>query len=412
MDGVLELGTTDSVLEDPDLANRATTPFRELQFPACTEEPNSSPSVDETREASDIIVFEDVDHNAAMEPMISEGHERGKFFTTECLPDANFEEVTMEIDELYNNFCEGLDVQLLEDDWISIDGLLEAPPSLEPAPEAATDDGDGDHTLSKPVDGSRFLSSFKAWTRPESDRAAAPATAGAPQKMLKKVVSGGAWWASNGGDESTAWRTATQESGITKSHVMSERRRREKLNEMFLVLKSLIPSTRKVDKASILAETIAYLRELERRVQELESSKELSTPRPAAGALRHHDAEVVGTRKAASGGAKRKKKGSELDAGDRQMERHYVGSSGGPSNVSIAVADKEVLLDVQCRWKERLMARVFDAVKSLHLNIVSVQSSTLDGLMGLKVRAQFASSAAVAPGMIIEALQEAISSRT
>jgi hypothetical protein len=78
------------------------------------------------------------------------------------------------------------------------------------------------------------------------------------------------------------------------------------------------------------------------------------------------------------------------------MERHYVGSSGGPSNVSIAVADKEVLLDVQCRWKERLMARVFDAVKSLHLNIVSVQSSTLDGLMGLKVRAQVCMSRCVA----------------
>ena len=150
-----------------------------------------------------------------------------------------------------------------------------------------------------------------------------------------------------------------------------------------------------VDKASILAETIAHLKELERRVQELESSKELiSIPRPAAA--RRHDDEVVvvGARKAATPGrgAKRKKgSDSELDAaGDGQMaEQHWVRPNDGRSNViSITVGDKEVLLDVQCRWEERLMARVFDAVKSLRLDIVSVQSSTLDGLMGLKVRAQ------------------------
>jgi hypothetical protein len=62
-----------------------------------------------------------------------------------------------------------------------------------------------------------------------------------PQKLLKKVVAGGAW-ASNGGGDTT--RTA-KESGI-RNHVMSERKRREKLNEMFLVLKSLVPSIYKV----------------------------------------------------------------------------------------------------------------------------------------------------------------------
>ncbi|OEL36572.1 Anthocyanin regulatory Lc protein [Dichanthelium oligosanthes] len=406
MDGVLELGTTESTMEDPDLVNRATTPFGELQFPAaCTEEPNSSPSANDTGEYSDIIVFEDMDHTAAMEAMISEVHELRKV-TDECLPHANVKEVTMEINELYS-ICEGLDVQPLEDDWISIDGLLEVPPSPEPSPEVATDNAD--HTLSTPVDRYR-LTSFTPWTRSDTDDVGVTATGREPQKLLKKVLSGGAW-ANNGGGDGSTTRTSTQESGI-KNHVMSERRRREKLNEMFLILKSFIPSTRKVDKASILAETIAYLKELERRVQELESTKELSVSRPTASVLRRHghDDEVVRSRKQVSG-AKRKK-GSELDAGgDRQKDQHWVRSKDGPSNVSITVADKEVLLDVQCRWKERLIARVFDAVKRLHLNILSVQSSTLDGLMGLKVRAQFASSAAVAPGMITEALQKAISSK-
>ncbi|CAN6347754.1 unnamed protein product [Urochloa humidicola] len=74
MDGVLELGTTDSVLEDPDLVNRANAPFRELLFPvpASIEEPSSSPSAD-----NDTILFDEIDHTAvAMEPaMVSEGQE-------------------------------------------------------------------------------------------------------------------------------------------------------------------------------------------------------------------------------------------------------------------------------------------------------------------------------------------------
>jgi hypothetical protein len=64
--------------------------------------------------------------------------------------------------------------------------------------------------------------------------------AGESQKLLKKAMAGGAW--SNGGGGDTA---RGQESNV-KGHVMSERRRREKLNEMFLILKSLVPSIHKV----------------------------------------------------------------------------------------------------------------------------------------------------------------------
>jgi hypothetical protein len=34
------------------------------------------------------------------------------------------------------------------------------------------------------------------------------------------------------------------------------------------------------------------------------------------------------------------------------------------------------------------MTRVFDAIKSLHLDVLSVQASAPDGFMGLKIRAQ------------------------
>ncbi|CAA0814261.1 Putative transcription factor bHLH041 [Striga hermonthica] len=52
-------------------------------------------------------------------------------------------------------------------------------------------------------------------------------------------------------------------------HMISERRRREKLNESFQVLRSLLPSGTKKDKASVLSSTTEYLSTLKSRVDEL-----------------------------------------------------------------------------------------------------------------------------------------------
>ncbi|PAN39531.1 hypothetical protein PAHAL_7G249800 [Panicum hallii] len=394
MSGVLELGTTDPVVEDPDLVSRATASFWEMQFPACSQEPSSSPSANETGKAADIIVFEDLDHNA-MEEMIAGGQELDE---SESLSNATLEHITKEIDEFYS-LCEEMDVQPLEDCWI-MDGSFEVPSPPQPAAGASTHDA---ATSSTPVRGSR-ATSFTAWTRSASDSGeVAVLVIEEPQKLLKKVVAGGAW-ASNGGGDTT--RTA-KESGI-RNHVMSERKRREKLNEMFLVLKSLVPSIYKVNKASILAETIAYLKELQRRVHELESSREpISRPSETRRLTKRHD--DGSARKKVSAGSKRK--GSEL-GGDMVRDEHpWALSKDGASNVTVTVSDKDVLVEVQCRWEELLMTRVFDAIKNLHLDVLSVQASAPDGFMGLKIRAQFASSAAVVPWMISEALRKAIGKR-
>lgn len=130
-----------------------------------------------------------------------------------------------------------------------------------------------------------------------------------------------------------------------------------------------------MDKASILAETITYLKELEQRVDELESSRAPSSRSKEAPGWELHE---VARRKRIklSTGSKRKVLESEKDDDDC------------PSNiVNVTVMDKEVFLEVQCRWKELLMTRVFDAIKSLRLDIVSVHASTPEGLLDLKIRA-------------------------
>ncbi|XP_048571964.1 anthocyanin regulatory R-S protein-like isoform X2 [Triticum urartu] len=387
MGGVLELGTTDTVLEDMGMVNRIRTSFWDLKFPTCSksEEPNSSPSVDDTGDAD--IVFDVLKHDT-MATMITRELEPGE---VECLSDGNLERITKEINGFYG-LCDELDVGALEENWI-MGGSFEVMSSPEAPPAPVATDGVTSGVVAFSSVGPSHPSCFAAWKRSwHSAKDVVVPVAGESQKLLKKALAGGAW--ANNDDDGTA---RAQESTNTKNHVISERRRREKLNEMFLILKSLVPSIHKVDKASILAETIAYLRELEQKVEELESNR-------AAGTKVVRKRHEVGGKKVLAGS---KRKALELGGEDTPLPKE-----DGPSNiVNVTVTDKEVLLEVQCRWKELLMTRVFDAIKSLRLDVLSVRASTPDGLLALKIRAQFAGPGAVEPGMISEALQKAIRRR-
>ncbi|XP_074589451.1 transcription factor bHLH30-like [Curcuma longa] len=55
----------------------------------------------------------------------------------------------------------------------------------------------------------------------------------------------------------------------SKSHSEAERRRRERINAHLARLRSLLPSTTKTDKASLLAEVVQHVKELKRQTSEI-----------------------------------------------------------------------------------------------------------------------------------------------
>ncbi|EHA8590529.1 transcription factor MYC4-like [Cocos nucifera] len=55
------------------------------------------------------------------------------------------------------------------------------------------------------------------------------------------------------------------------NHVEAERQRREKLNHRFYALRSVVPNVSRMDKASLLADAVAYIKELRAKVEELET---------------------------------------------------------------------------------------------------------------------------------------------
>ncbi|XP_020571900.1 transcription factor MYC4-like [Phalaenopsis equestris] len=55
------------------------------------------------------------------------------------------------------------------------------------------------------------------------------------------------------------------------NHVEAERQRREKLNHRFYSLRSVVPNVSRMDKASLLADAVSYIKDLRAKVEELEA---------------------------------------------------------------------------------------------------------------------------------------------
>lgn len=55
------------------------------------------------------------------------------------------------------------------------------------------------------------------------------------------------------------------------NHVEAERQRREKLNHRFYALRSVVPNVSRMDKASLLADAVSYIKDLRAKVEELET---------------------------------------------------------------------------------------------------------------------------------------------
>ncbi|CAO2833976.1 unnamed protein product [Amaranthus hypochondriacus] len=69
--------------------------------------------------------------------------------------------------------------------------------------------------------------------------------------------------------KSAAFKNSSKRSRAAEVHNMSEKRRRQRINEKLKALQKLIPNSNKTDKASMLDEAIEYLKQLQLQVQML-----------------------------------------------------------------------------------------------------------------------------------------------
>ncbi|KAL9675060.1 hypothetical protein QQ045_003260 [Rhodiola kirilowii] len=71
--------------------------------------------------------------------------------------------------------------------------------------------------------------------------------------------------------------SAATRSSAAQDHVIAERKRSEKLSQRFIALSAVVPGLKKADKASVLADAIKYIKQLQERAKILEDQTKSKT---------------------------------------------------------------------------------------------------------------------------------------
>ncbi|CAH8322554.1 unnamed protein product [Eruca vesicaria subsp. sativa] len=188
---------------------------------------------------------------------------------------------------------------------------------------------------------------------------------------------------SGSGESSSPDGAAT--SPVTSKNVASERKRREKLNQRLFALRSVVPNISKLDKASIIRDSIKYMKELidqekklEAEIRELESrSMLLDNPSKDYDCINN----FPGNQQQDLSGinAMRSKK-------SRQMDNNIFGSSiNRVHNHSLievlemtvtCMGEKTVVVCITCSKKRETMLQLCKVLESLNLNILTTNFSS------------------------------------
>ncbi|KAL4582385.1 hypothetical protein LXL04_006932 [Taraxacum kok-saghyz] len=143
-----------------------------------------------------------------------------------------------------------------------------------------------------------------------------------------------------------------------QDHVLAERRRREKLNQHFVSISSLLPNLKKMDKASVLEDASNYIKQLQSRVKELEG---------LSGAKRKNDEESVISIKR-----------SRLSSSDDEYTSSDESNSGESTDlcnlspeIEVRMSGNSVLVRIQCQKNYSSLVKALTQIQNLGLSIIS-----------------------------------------
>ncbi|KAM7258804.1 hypothetical protein ACFE04_014545 [Oxalis oulophora] len=185
------------------------------------------------------------------------------------------------------------------------------------------------------------------------------------------------------------WKPEADEIG--PNHVISGNKR-DKVNERFYTLKSMIPSIKKVDQVSILDDTIEYVQELERRVQELETCQDpkelgVSTKRKLQDTV-ERTSDNYGNETNKRKQTVNKRKACDIDRTEMAGINYVSSTDNTCDDISVSINDMDVAIEIKCPWREGILLEVMDAASNLRLDCHTVQSSNCDGILSVTIKSK------------------------
>ncbi|XP_019194955.1 PREDICTED: transcription factor bHLH25-like isoform X2 [Ipomoea nil] len=144
----------------------------------------------------------------------------------------------------------------------------------------------------------------------------------------------------------------------TYDHIMAERKRRQLLSQQFQDLSTIVPGLKKMDKTSVLGDTIKYLRNLQERVKNLEEQASKQTIKSNVYVRR-----------------------SQLLIEDEGSS--YEDSGSGEQSlpeIETRVSDRNILLRIYCEKHRGVLTNIFTEVDKFNLSVTNTSVSHFGSL--------------------------------
>lgn len=151
------------------------------------------------------------------------------------------------------------------------------------------------------------------------------------------------------------------------NHVEAERQRREKLNQRFYALRAVVPNVSKMDKASLLGDAISYINELRTKLQSAESAKE------------DLQKELASVKEELGGGGKDSHSGPSTSDQDLKMSNHA--SKLLDLDIEVKIIGWDAMIRIQSSKKNHPAAKLMQALKELDLEVSHASMSVVNDLM-------------------------------
>lgn len=181
-----------------------------------------------------------------------------------------------------------------------------------------------------------------------------------------------------------------------KEHILAERKRRERINERLISLSKLIPGLSKMDKATVLADAVKYIKQLQEKVKSLEEKTDK---------IKTMESHVIYVKRCDN--ICNNNSSSDETSSDGSVTTTTTESL--LPEIEARVCNKDVLISIHSQKKKGALERLVAEIEKLHLTVVNSSVMSFgDSALNISVVAQMDEEFHMNMSQLVTSLHEAL----